>query len=142
MIAMVMCYLHLVVSIQKISCPVYTSTQVKPTHKMCYSIIFVCYLSVTHMVYALLTCFTLRQILPLCKNSLLNIYPFGIHFPHNWNLFLKLFTHISLASFLWDIGKQHSPRCDAAECGAHLGLFCLHREISSKNEIKKNKNHS
>ena len=24
-------------------------------------------------------------------------------------------THLSLASFLWDIGKQHSPRCDAAE---------------------------
>ena len=23
--------------------------------------------------------------------------------------------HISLASFLWDIGKQYSPRCDAAE---------------------------
>ena len=24
-------------------------------------------------------------------------------------------THMSLASFLWDIGKQYSPRCDAAE---------------------------
>ena len=41
-------------------------------------------------------------------------------------------THLSLASFLWDIGKQHSPRC-----GVPSGLFCLHREISSKNEIKK-----
>ena len=25
--------------------------------------------------------------------------------------------HISLASFLWDTGKQYSPRCDAAERG-------------------------
>ena len=24
---------------------------------------------------------------------------------------------LSLASFLWDIGKQYSPRCDAAERG-------------------------
>ena len=22
-------------------------------------------------------------------------------------------THLSLASFLWDMGKQYSPRCDA-----------------------------
>ena len=41
-------------------------------------------------------------------------------------------THIGLASLLWDIGKQYSPKCDVA---SHLGLFCLHREISSKNEI-------
>ena len=26
-------------------------------------------------------------------------------------------THISLGSFLWDIGKQNSPRFDAAFCG-------------------------
>ena len=26
-------------------------------------------------------------------------------------------THISLASFFWDIGKQYSSRCDAAERG-------------------------
>ena len=26
-------------------------------------------------------------------------------------------THLSPASFLWDIGKQHSPRCNAAEPG-------------------------
>ena len=36
---------------------------------------------------------------------------------------------------LWDIGKQHSPRCDDS-AASHLWLFCLHREISSKNEIK------
>ena len=34
-----------------------------------------------------------------------------------------LLTHISLASFLWDIGKQHSPRCDPAECGVPSGAI-------------------
>ena len=32
-------------------------------------------------------------------------------------------THLSLASFLWDIGKQHSPRCDAAERGVPSGAI-------------------
>ena len=32
-------------------------------------------------------------------------------------------THISLASFLWDIGKQNSPRCDAAKCGVQSGAI-------------------
>ena len=45
----------------------------------------------------------------------------------------QIISFISLASFLWDIGKQYSPRCDAADSAAsHLGLFCLLREISSK----------
>ena len=26
-------------------------------------------------------------------------------------------THLSMASFLWDIGKQYSPRCDTTERG-------------------------
>ena len=45
-------------------------------------------------------------------------------------------THISLAAFLWDIGKQNSPRCDAAECGVPSGaiLFALRKFI--ENEIK------
>ena len=30
-------------------------------------------------------------------------------------------THISLVSFLWDIGKQNSPRCDAAKRGVPSG---------------------
>ena len=30
-------------------------------------------------------------------------------------------SHISLASFLWDIGKQCSPGCDAAERGVPSG---------------------
>ena len=37
-------------------------------------------------------------------------------------------THLSLASLLWDIGKQNSPRCDASErgvpsAGTHQQLF-------------------
>ena len=32
-------------------------------------------------------------------------------------------THISLASLLWDIGKQNSPRCDAAERGVPSGAI-------------------
>ena len=47
----------------------------------------------------------------------------------NENCPLRL-THISLASFLWDVGKQHSPRCDAAECSVPSGLFCLLGGIS------------
>ena len=35
-------------------------------------------------------------------------------------------TNISLAYFLWDIGKQDSPRCDSAK----LGLFCLLSSIN------------
>ena len=42
-----------------------------------------------------------------------------------------------MAFLLWDIGKQHSPRCDAA--ASHLRLSCLNREISSKNESKNKK---
>ena len=30
-------------------------------------------------------------------------------------------THLSLASLLWDIGKQYSPRCDTAERGVPSG---------------------
>ena len=49
-----------------------------------------------------------------------------------------ILIHLSLASLLWDIGKQNSPRCDAAERGVPSGaILLLHREISSKNEIKK-----
>ena len=39
----------------------------------------------------------------------------------------KTLTHISLASFLWDIGKQNSLRCDAAKRGVPSGaiLFAI-----------------
>ena len=32
-------------------------------------------------------------------------------------LIVLLLTHISLASYFWDIGKQYRPRWDAAERG-------------------------
>ena len=32
-----------------------------------------------------------------------------------------ILTHIRLESLLWDIGKQDSPRCDAAERGVPSG---------------------
>ena len=32
-------------------------------------------------------------------------------------------THISLASFLWDIGKHNNPRCDAAKRGIPSGAI-------------------
>ena len=52
-----------------------------------------------------------------------------------------ILTHLSLASLLWDIGKQYSPRCDAAERGVPSGAILFAQRISWKNEIK-NKNHS
>ena len=36
---------------------------------------------------------------------------------------LNILTHLSLASLLWDIGKQDSPRCDAAERGVPSGAI-------------------
>ena len=42
----------------------------------------------------------------------------------NWDMSVRMvtidhpdLTHISLASFLWDIGKEYSPKWDAAERG-------------------------
>ena len=32
-------------------------------------------------------------------------------------------THLSLTSLLWDISKQHSPRCDATERGSPPGAI-------------------
>ena len=40
-------------------------------------------------------------------------------------------AHISLVSYLWGIGIQYMQNA-----ASHLGLVCLHREISSKNEIE------
>ena len=35
----------------------------------------------------------------------------------------EILTHLSLASLLWDISKQNSPRCDAAERGVPSGTI-------------------
>ena len=45
-------------------------------------------------------------------------------------------THISSASFLWDIGKHNSPRCDAAKRGVPSGAILFALLNSSENEIK------
>ena len=51
-------------------------------------------------------------------------------------------THLSLPSFLWDIGKQHRPRCDAAERGVPPGaILFAQKKKSSKNEIKNKNKH-
>ena len=52
-------------------------------------------------------------------------------------LCLALLTHISLASFSWDIGKQNIPRCDAAKHGVPSGVTLFAFGISLKNEVKK-----
>ena len=46
-------------------------------------------------------------------------------------------THLSLASLLWDIGKQNSPRCDAAERGlpSEAILFAYRIFIEKLNKI-------
>ena len=41
--------------------------------------------------------------------------------PIKWTPRLYKLTHKSLASLLWDINKQHSPRCDATERGVPSG---------------------
>ena len=51
-----------------------------------------------------------------------------------------MLTHISLTSLLWDTGKQHSPRCDAAERGVPSGAILFAQRNLSKNELKNNKN--
>ena len=38
-------------------------------------------------------------------------------------------THISLASFLWDIGKENSPRWDAAKRGVPSGAILFAEKI-------------
>ena len=54
-------------------------------------------------------------------------------------LLSHLLAHISLASFLWDIGKQNSPRCEAAERGLPSGaiLFAFMNFIEKWNKNEK-----
>ena len=50
---------------------------------------------------------------------------------------LRNLTHLSLASLLWDLGKQNSPRCDATERGVPSGaiLFAYRNFIEKWNKI-------
>ena len=47
--------------------------------------------------------------------------------------YIYFLTHISQASFLWDIGKQNSIRCDAAKTcpiwGYSVSLHNFHRKM-------------
>ena len=51
--------------------------------------------------------------------------------------FVSSLTHLTLASLLWDIGKQNSPRCDAAERDGPSGaiLFAWKIFIEKLNKI-------
>ena len=55
------------------------------------------------------------------------------------NFYNPRLTHLSLASFLWDIGKQNSTRCDAAKRGVPSGatLFAYRVFIEKCNENEK-----
>ena len=52
----------------------------------------------------------------------------------------KNITTFETCHFLWDIGKQNSPRCDAADCGVPSGaiLFAYRNFIENEIKIKKN----
>ena len=39
------------------------------------------------------------------------------------SVYTNVLTYLSLASFLWDIGKQNSPRCDATYSGVPSGAI-------------------
>ena len=54
-------------------------------------------------------------------------------------LLTGMLTHLSLASLLWDIGKQNSPRCDAAKRGVPSGaiLFAWRNFIENLNKSLK-----
>ena len=60
-------------------------------------------------------------VLLCCPHLLARSFQFGrciVSFTKSPATFVYIcLTHISLASFLWDIGKQKSPRCDAAKRG-------------------------
>ena len=57
------------------------------------------------------TCLQLTYMSRFIKKSLITAWP-G-----------RRLTHLSLASLLWDICKQDSPRCDAAERGIPSGTI-------------------
>ena len=60
---------------------------------------------------------------------------FSYDMAHSYLVDLFDLTPISLASFLWDIGKQYSPRCDAADCGVPSGAILFAKRIFIKKII-------
>ena len=53
-------------------------------------------------------------------------------------MYFRNVNHIRMASFLLDIGKQNSPRCDVAKRGVKPGaillMFLNQNVVSLKNE--------
>ena len=56
-------------------------------------------------------------------NTTLFILDRHIRMPAGWVNYKTILTHISLAPFLWNIGKQNRPRCDAAKRGVRSGAI-------------------
>ena len=54
----------------------------------------------------------------------------------------RFLTYIILASFLWDIGKQNSPRYDAAKRGIPSGAILFSEMLIIHKWYKNNKNYS
>ena len=48
------------------------------------------------------------------------------------NVIVSIHIHVSLVSFLWDIGKQDIPDVTSQNAASHLGLLCLLTRKSSK----------
>ena len=67
----------------------------------------------------------------------------GVKNPSKCPEVIKLMADIKLNSykpgvpFMGHRQTVNSPRCEPQNAASHLGLFFLHSEISSKNEIKK-----
>ena len=56
-------------------------------------------------------------------------YTLWCEHPLTQHFYVVKLTHLSLASLLWDIGKQHSPRCDASESGVPSGAILFAYKI-------------
>ena len=78
----------------------------------------------------------LPSFIQICFHSKIIRYADTLHWSQT-ALFSNFLTRISLAYFLWDKGKQHSPRCDAAECGVSSGAILFAQRNFIKIEIKK-----
>ena len=64
---------------------------------------------------------------PMSKSNILERFLYTGEVSNPWHIqHIYKLTHISLASFLWDIGKQNSPRCDAAKCGIPSVSWIIH----------------
>ena len=76
----------------------------------------ICHKKLTQTAPQILRTSGQSELLNLCVMSLMftQMIAYTEFVSRQWYMVL---THLSLAFLLWDIGKQNSPRCDAAECG-------------------------